>query len=75
MRTRIEIDGLRENGAGVPPHQSIPDADFIPRVGEFITAPGLPYESVVVKVVFQYAINPNQQHLVTVTVRPIDEEP
>jgi hypothetical protein len=69
MKTFIQIDGQRADGASVPPHATIHDADFVPRVGDVIAVAGWVPESEVTKVVFHYAIDPSEKHRVTIQVK------
>jgi hypothetical protein len=65
MKTIVQIDGRRADGTSSLPHLRIYDADFVPRVGEFIKFGTT--ESEVVQVEIEYAIEAGKPHIIHVT--------
>jgi hypothetical protein len=65
MRPIVQIDGRRADGTSSPPHLTINDADFIPRVGDFIKFGTSGHE--VTKVEIEYAIEAGRPHVIHVT--------
>jgi hypothetical protein len=69
MKTIVQIDGKRVDGASVPPHATIQDADFVPRKGDLITVENWALPSEVTKVTFHYSTDPAKKHRVIIEVK------
>jgi hypothetical protein len=65
MNTIVQIDGKRANGASCPPHLTIHNADFIPRIGDLIKF-GATYHEVR-QIEFEYSMGGKKPHIIHVT--------
>lgn len=75
MKTILQIDGYGPDGAGVPPHATVKDADFVPGLGDLITVGDWAVKCEVIDVVFHYATRPDRKHRVDILVRDYVESP
>jgi hypothetical protein len=65
MKTIVQIDGKSADGSSSLPHLSISDADFVPRIGDFIKFGT--NTSKVMLVEYEYATMAGRPHIVHVT--------
>jgi hypothetical protein len=65
MGTIVQIDGKRRDGTSSPPHLTIHDADFVPRVGDLIRFGTS--EAEVTRVVFEFLADSGRPHIIHIT--------